>query len=191
MSKNTDKSPTHTNFFTENRVETCDTPSWTQYLDAYETCLEISLNNHDYGTWMRQNLRYSALDEAISQLGPILAISELPATDESEKMTKLLLIALRVLPKIPFYLTADRWRLEQLEKGGDLVDSWWKTRKQLQRVEGVTNRENDFLGDNAIISNRPYLSKFLAPFIAFQIMEYYSALGSPLIEQFTKDETFQ
>lgn len=85
---------------------------------------------------MRQNFRYSALDEAVVQLGSILAVENLPYhgilggnLDESAKMTKLLLVALRVLPKLAYYMAAEKWRLEEMENSsGDLVESWWNKR---------------------------------------------------------------
>lgn len=101
------------------------------------------LVNHDYYSLPRRHLRYSAIDEALESLGPLLAVNNLPRykfinesflndyTDEtySTRMTALLLVALRTLPKLPFYLAADRWRLNELRFGSnDVPGSWWTTR---------------------------------------------------------------
>lgn len=44
-------------------------------------------------------------------------------------MTKLLLVALRVMPRLAYTLMVDKWRLEALEQDSpDLAVSWWKYR---------------------------------------------------------------
>lgn len=109
------------------------------------------------------------INEIVQNLGPILAVENLPhhkildsdifKTDvynNTEKKAALLLVALKVLPKLPYYLVADKWRLQQIETPSeDVVGSWWKLRQEIQGVSGNTNQESDFLGDSYINSNRP------------------------------------
>ncbi|XP_044253409.1 angiotensin-converting enzyme-like isoform X2 [Tribolium madens] len=162
---------------------TCDKTSWVQYLNAFETAIELALRNVNYVDLARLKLRYSAIDDAIVGLGSIFAIKNLRVQDvwnyeifknNDNKMTELLLIALRVLPKLPYYLAADKWRLDVLQNGGsDISASWWNLRKEMQGIEGVFNNETDFLGDPFIASNRPYLSKFLGTILQFQLLEHY------------------
>lgn len=136
-------------FFTVFRVLSCDkTPSWTDYLDIVEKTIEITLQNTNYVILPRLKRRYSAIDEAVKSLGSILAIENLPHYDILPKkvfqsktddeinpqvMTKLLLTALRVLPKLPFHLAADKWRLELLSQMNEenpkkINELWWKIR---------------------------------------------------------------
>lgn len=170
------------------RLFTCDKTTWVSYLDAFETAINVALRSVNYVDLPRLKLRNSGLDDAIVGLGSILAMknmkmegvwdSELFKRDEKNfnenEMTELLLVALRVLPKMAFYMTADKWRLEVLQNGGDnMVASWWNMRKEIQGVEGVANTETDFLGDTFITTNKPYLSKFLGTILQFQLLENY------------------
>lgn len=103
--------------------------------------MKVALNNKDFTALMRMNLRHSAFDEALISLSSTFAIDYLPfngvlpaeAFSEEEesqnKMTALLLLALRVLPKIPYYLAADLWRLDEFEQNSEnLTNSWWQFR---------------------------------------------------------------
>lgn len=125
------------------RVITCAKLELSDYFNAHEAVLKMVLANHDYYSLPRRHLRYSAIDEAFESLGTILAVNNLARykfinkpfsndyTDETydTRMTALLLVALRTLPKLPFYLAADRWRLNELKFGSnDVPKSWWTTR---------------------------------------------------------------
>uniref|UniRef100_V5GKK7 Angiotensin-converting enzyme n=1 Tax=Anoplophora glabripennis TaxID=217634 RepID=V5GKK7_ANOGL len=148
-------------------VYDCDEPSWVTYLDAHETAFRIALRNQDYSSLMRQNLRYSGVDEAIAALGPLFAIESMhyhgiktvaDVTDESVKMTKLLLVALRFLPQLPYYLAADEWRLQELDvPSANVAAYWWKVRNEYQGIKSVSGAERDFLRDEYITSNKPYI----------------------------------
>ena len=84
----------------------------------------------------------SIIDEAIVGLGEILAINNLPyydllvedvfTNDENateNRMGALLMLALKVLPRLPYYLAADFWRLNILENNeSELAQSWWEMR---------------------------------------------------------------
>lgn len=111
------------------------------YLNSLETALKVALNNFDYTSLPREHLRFCAIDDAVQKLGSILAISRLEndgiiasksEDNEAFKMTKLLLVALRVMPRLAYSLMADKWRLEALEQNStDLAASWWKYRSEL------------------------------------------------------------
>lgn len=95
--------------------------------------MEISLRNRDYLFLSRNKLRYSPLDEALVSLMSTIAIKNLHKNDiVSEKVDQnieLLMIALNTLPKLPFYLLADKWRLDLLEDGFTNIESkWWHLR---------------------------------------------------------------
>ncbi|XP_018332403.1 angiotensin-converting enzyme-related protein [Agrilus planipennis] len=173
--------------FTE--ISTCSNISWKSYLKAHEVAMEIALNNMDYDSLPRRNLRYSAADEALIGLSSILAVNNLPlygilepdalkVKDENynQRMTALLLTALQVLPRLAYYVAAEKWRTELIQNQNGLVnlgEEWWKKRKEIQGVVGVTNAENDYLRDLYITKNQPYLSKILGIFLQFQLYDYY------------------
>ncbi|RZC32885.1 angiotensin-converting enzyme, partial [Asbolus verrucosus] len=187
---------------------TCDKVSWVTYLDAFEVAVDVALRNIDYLSLSRLNLRYQVIDEAIKSLGSVLAIVNMrhngilnkqlfSLNDENDpnKMTELLLTALRVLPKLPFYLAADEWRLHLLENGLNNIDStWWQFRKDFQGVKGVSNIELDFLGEPYIMSNKPYLSKFFGTILQFQLLQNYKVYMSDpndnIAVQIGSDENF-
>ncbi|KAJ8914194.1 hypothetical protein NQ315_015967 [Exocentrus adspersus] len=171
-------------------VYDCNIPSWTTYLNAHETAFKIALRNQDYLSLMRLNLRYSGVDEAIATLGPLLAIESIhyhgvktvgDVKDESIKMTKLLLTALKFLPQLAYYLAADEWRLSELDHPSENVaTSWWKLRGEYQGVKGATGAERDFVREGYITSNKPYISKFFGIILAFQFVQYYrSQMADP------------
>lgn len=121
---------------------TCNKLDWTSYLDAHETAIKVALNNHDYEAILRLKLRYSAFDEAVVSLGTIFAIDNLPRNgllpedtfklnengESNNQLTALLLLALRIFPKLAYYIGADTWRLDELEIPGNFTASWWDVR---------------------------------------------------------------
>lgn len=105
--------------------------------------LKILLRNVDYASLPHRSLRFSAIDEALESLGSIMAVNNLPhygilqedafkvedKATYNDRMSALLLIALRILPKLPYYLAVDTWRLEELEFPSlNITQSWWNTR---------------------------------------------------------------
>lgn len=124
------------------RVITCKDVNWVNYLNAHEVAMEVALSKQDFPFLLRQKLRQSAFDEAFKALGSTLAISNLPFNNildrdvfkfedakTTNKIMALFLVALRVLPKIPYYIAADLWRLEEIENPSeDLVIKWWEIR---------------------------------------------------------------
>ncbi|GJQ82092.1 hypothetical protein Trydic_g6964 [Trypoxylus dichotomus] len=168
-------------------ILTCNNVTWRSYLNAHEVVLEAGLKGIDYQALPRRELRHSVLEEAIVSLGSIIAIQNLPnygftpecdyvdlenATEHG--LAARLLLALRTLPKLAYYLAADVWRLEAFESPSeDIVYSWWENRKKYQGVQGVLNEEADFLNDPYITSNKPYLAKFLGTVLQFELLNYY------------------
>lgn len=99
----------------------------------------------EYDVCPLKELRGSSFDEAVVGLGAFLAINAMdkvgvvPECDivqdgevdiYQRKETLLLLTALRILPKLAFYFTADKWRLTELElmTYENLGESWENTR---------------------------------------------------------------
>lgn len=198
-------------------VFTCNSTRWTAYLNAHEDMTQVSLNNLNYPAVSYSGFRISALDEALVSLSSILAVKNLPLVgivpenvflpqddDQSDfnhnQLSALLLIALRVLPKLPYYILADTWRIQLLEEAENeltiksTIDSWWTARETYQKVEGKTNSEFDFLGDPYIISNKPYIGKFFGALVQFQILEYFQnevSDGVNILTHMAQDENFK
>ncbi|XP_066145179.1 angiotensin-converting enzyme-like isoform X2 [Euwallacea fornicatus] len=184
-------------------VSDCNKTSWSRYLDVHAATLKVAINDLDYTSLPRYHLRYCSIDDAVAKLGSILAVESLDyhgivnaeAGDDSIKMTKLLLVALRIMPRLVYSLMVDKWRIEVLEQNSsNVADLWWKFRKEYMGVEGVDNVELEFLEDPKILSNQPYLSEFFGTLIAFQLMSYYAERSSNLQNiamEFGQDETFR
>ncbi|KAH1012158.1 hypothetical protein HUJ05_011366 [Dendroctonus ponderosae] len=181
---------------------TCKQTSWSVYLDVQETALRVALNNLDYSSIPRQNLRYNAIDDAVQKLGSLLAIESLDyhgivdaptnqTDDDPAQMTKRLLTALRLMPGLPYSLMADKWRMEAIEQNNtNLADSWWKYRKDYSGVAGIENNEPEYLEDSRIVSNRPHLNQFFGTLVAFQIFMYYKerAGSQYVVNEFEQEE---
>ncbi|KAF5305474.1 hypothetical protein FQA39_LY01565 [Lamprigera yunnana] len=162
------------------QVFTCSKMNLKSFLDIHESGINVALRNRDYTAVPRGEMRYSAVDEALRGLGSLIAFHKLPTykfvseASWSEE-TALLLTALRVLPKLPYYLLSDIWRLEELQSPREnFTDTWWGKRIYFQGVRAHSNTEADFLGDDFISANKPKLSKFLGVFLQFQFFDYYS-----------------
>lgn len=120
------------------RILTCKNVTWNSYLSAHEAVLEVGVKGLDYQSLPRRELRQSFLDEAIVNLGSVIAIQNLPNygftpesdyTDFENGLAAKLLLALRVLPKLAYYIAADVWRLEELQNPSEnIVNNWWEIR---------------------------------------------------------------
>lgn len=85
---------------------------------------------------------FTVLEEAMSELFSILAASpawlrQMGLIDnsigkEEAKITSLAITALDVLPRLAYYYSADKWRLDALESNESdakvLLTDWWKNR---------------------------------------------------------------
>lgn len=111
-------------------------------MEAHEVVIEAGLKGIEYRSLPRRELRQSFLEEAFVSLGSIIAIQNVPNygfTPECDyanlgnvtehRLAARLLLALRILPKIAYYLAADFWRLEELQNpSGNIEQSWWEKR---------------------------------------------------------------
>lgn len=178
----------------EARVITCNLTGWPQYVDAYETVMKvkrIQLAAEENTFIVRDNSHYSAIYESVTGVSALLATSpwylqqlgvltSKNNQQESAELTEasvLLLVALQTLPKLPYYLAADLWRLEVLSSNltnvTELNDSWRRFRRNMQMVSVPATDETifDFLSDPYIMSNKPYLGKFCGIILQFQLLE--------------------
>lgn len=176
------------------RVLTCNLTGWPEYLDAYESVMRIKhiqLAEKENSFIFRDNNHYSAIYEAVTGLSALLASSpwylqqlgllsskqNQDGSAEYSEASLLLLVALRTLPKLPYYLAADLWRLEALSSNltniTELSSSWRRHRKNMQLISVPTGDEDifDFLSDPYITSNKPYLGKFFGIILQFQLLE--------------------
>jgi hypothetical protein len=68
----------------------------------------------------------------LQQLGLLSSKPNLEGSAEYSEASLLLLVALRTLPKLPYYLAADLWRLEVIRSGltniTELKSSWRRHR---------------------------------------------------------------
>lgn len=181
------------------RVITCSKVNWKRYLDIHETAMKVTLVNEDYSWYVFNDLRHSIFDEAVTGLSTVYAVENFPhnpKTGENErKMRNLMLIALRTLPKLAFYLAADTWRLNELEQpSANIGEAWENTRKEIQMLRGVNGKGFDFLEDLRITSNKPYLNKYLGTFLQFQLIDFYAGYGIPengsVFDVVAEDSTF-
>ncbi|XP_022919696.1 angiotensin-converting enzyme-like [Onthophagus taurus] len=163
---------------------TCNKTSWVEYLNTQEKSFELGLKNVDYTSLPYREIKSSFVEEGIKSLASTIAIHNMPYDDFTEQnafsthlnatenlFTAKLLVALRVLPKLAYYYTADTWRINEIQYPSEnVVKSWWEERMKTQGVEGSTNNEPDFLQDEFIIRNEPYLGKFLGNVLQFNLL---------------------
>ncbi|XP_069675484.1 angiotensin-converting enzyme-like protein Ace3 [Periplaneta americana] len=175
------------------RVLTCNLTGWTEYLDAFENAMKIKhieLANEENSFIYWQNNHYSAIYEAVGglssllattpqylkQLGLLITKDNEAETVELAKASLLLLTAMQTLPKLPYYLAADLWRIEILNNNvtnvTEMNNSWRRFRRDMQLVS-IPEQENiyDFLPDPYIAANKPYLGKFSGIILQFQLLE--------------------
>lgn len=145
------------------RVLTCSKMSWKRYLDIHENALDIALINQDYSWYAFRDFRYSIFDEGVKSLATVFATENFQQEDNKDdvyerKMKNLLLVALRVFPKLAFYLAADSWRLNELQQSSEnLGETWENTRREFQKIQGIDEEDFDILADLHVASNKPYL----------------------------------
>ncbi|KOC69979.1 Angiotensin-converting enzyme [Habropoda laboriosa] len=172
-------------------VSTCFEPTISNYLSAHKNVGKIVFNQisvEDTPVLNTAN-RYSGLEEGVSELFGILAAS--PAwlnythlmdnsTDSEQRLiVSLMITALNTLPQITYYMSADMWRIDAIEKGitnpEDLISSWWKHREEYEGLNSNGTNMPTFLDDDYITSNKPYLPKLTGTILAFQLYKYLMA----------------
>ncbi|CAL7934213.1 unnamed protein product [Xylocopa violacea] len=170
------------------RVSTCFDPTISNFLSAHKNIAKVVFNQLSVEETPVLNTanRYSALEESVAELFGILAAS--PAwlnyihvmdnsTDNEQRlMVSLIITALNTLPRISYYMSADMWRINAIEKGmtkpEDLISSWWAYRKEYEGLDSNGTEIPTFLNDDHITSNKPYLPKLSGMMLAFQLYEY-------------------
>ncbi|XP_053978934.1 angiotensin-converting enzyme-like [Hylaeus volcanicus] len=170
------------------RVSTCFEPTVSNFLSAHKNIGTIVLNQMSAEMMPVLNTanRYSALEVGVSELFGILAASpawlnytrivDNSTDNEQLSIVSLMITALDTLPRLAYYMSADRWRINAINNGitnsEDLVSSWWKCRQEYEGLNSNGTEPPTFLNDDYITNNRPYLSKLTGTILAFQFYEY-------------------
>nr|CAD7595929.1 unnamed protein product [Timema genevievae] len=139
---------------------------------------------HDFVLPQASEYSLSVYEAAVG-LSSLLASSrsylsslELLTEEDPSTPTLLLLQALRTLPRLPYYLAADLSRLDLLRFGNftgqQVAQSWDRHREEFLGEEGGW----DFMFDDQITSNKPYLGKFAGIIAQFQILEVFQNMTS-------------
>nr|CAD7411153.1 unnamed protein product [Timema poppensis] len=124
------------------------------------------------------------LSSLLASSRPYLSSLELLTEEDPNTPTLLLLQALRILPRLPYYLAADLSRLDLLRSGNftgqQVAQSWDRHREEFQQISTSGGEEGgwDFMFDDQITSNKPYLGKFAGIIAQFQILEVFQNMTS-------------
>ncbi|XP_063975788.1 angiotensin-converting enzyme-like [Diachasmimorpha longicaudata] len=170
------------------RLSTCSNHSSIEnYLSAHKNVAKILMQqlSMEKSPILNEANRYSAINSAVEELFGVLSISRAwlmslnlvkESDDQDEiRVVSLMITALDVLPRLAYYLTADMWRLDSIRNkildSNDLTATWWEYRKKYEGISTIFADTPTFLNDEYIISNKPYLSKFLGILLSFQIYE--------------------
>ncbi|XP_068623764.1 angiotensin-converting enzyme-like [Battus philenor] len=171
---------------------TCEDVSLGNYIETHEAATKIKYKlisaSHSNNTYvLREATRYSAIYEAIPGFIALLSLN--PHTLDRAKLYPLerfnhnpnhhrlvlqLIIALRDLPKLNYYIAADEWRLKVLM--GDIppakaATSWSEFRQNFSMLE-TSNK--DFLGDSYTLFNKPFIGKFMGIILKYQIYQSFA-----------------
>lgn len=177
------------------QVLTCPNITYSTLLSAHRNTLHLTIDRLDYSAFTQLLRPPTAITEAVLALGDIFAMSNLEKygllemgafSDGLEEdnvgigrvnqMNALLLLALRVFPRLSYEYGVDLWRLGELEEeqvGGKINRNYWEIRKKFSGIEGVTNDEANYLNDVNILRNKPYINKFVGTILQFQILNHY------------------
>ncbi|XP_015176464.1 PREDICTED: angiotensin-converting enzyme-like [Polistes dominula] len=169
------------------QISTCFEPTIANYILTHKNIGKVLFQQMSVESTPILNTanRYSALEEAISELFGILSASPVwlqrnhliyNVSDSDQKIVSLMITALDLLPRLAYYISADLWRINAIEKNitdsAELIKTWWEYRSE---YEGISKPESadvpTFLNDEYITSNKPYLSKFVGILLGFQIYE--------------------
>ncbi|XP_045496861.1 inactive angiotensin-converting enzyme-related protein-like [Colias croceus] len=171
---------------------TCKDVSIPNYMEAHEVAMKIKYKliaaTHSNNTYiLREAPRYSAIYEAIPGFVSLLSMN--PHTLDRAGLYSLdrfnynpnyhrlvlqLIIALRDLPKLNFYIAADEWRLQLLMGKipfAKIGDSWSEFRKNFSLIE---SSNIDVLGDPYVVSNKPYIGKFMGLILKYQVYQSFA-----------------
>ncbi|CAH0672770.1 unnamed protein product [Chilo suppressalis] len=170
------------------RIVSCKDVSIGNYLDAHEATMKILYKQatamYSNNTFiLREAPRYSAVYEAIPGFVSLLALSPY-AIDRNglfqvdvfningnhHRLILQLMLALRDLPKLNFYLAADEWRLKVL-MGTLPPTSWSEFREKFSMLE---TSDQDLLSDPYVLLNKPFIGKFMGLILKYQIYQSFA-----------------
>ncbi|XP_061385352.1 angiotensin-converting enzyme-like [Danaus plexippus] len=174
------------------RFVSCKDVSIQNYMDAHETAMKIkykiTTGLHSNNTYvLREAPRYSAIYEAVPGFVSLLSLN--PHTLERAGLYPLnrfnynqnhnrlvlqLIIALRDLPKLNYYIAADEWRLDVLMGKipyHKINESWSEFRKNFSLIE---SSNSDILGSAHVLSNKPYIGNFLGLILKYQVYQSFA-----------------
>ncbi|XP_049870972.1 angiotensin-converting enzyme-like [Pectinophora gossypiella] len=174
------------------RAVSCKDVSIGNYIDAHEAAMKIKYKQttalHSNNTYLlREAARYSAVYEAIPGFTSLLALNP-HALDRAglyqldrfnfnpnhHRLVLQLIVALRDLPKLNYFLAADEWRLKVLMgtiPQSKIATSWSEFRKNFSLIE---TSNVDILGDSYVLLNKPYIGKFLGVILKYQIYQSFA-----------------
>ncbi|XP_028160304.1 angiotensin-converting enzyme-like [Ostrinia furnacalis] len=174
------------------KVVTCKDVSIGNYLDAHETAMKIAFKkitaSYSNNTFvLREAPRYSAIYEAIPGFLSLLALSPhalarndlfnielFNLNNNHHRMVLQLILALRDLAKLNFYLAADEWRLKVLTgntPSSKTAASWSEFRRNFSQLE---TSDIDLLGDPYVQFNKPFIGKFMGLILKYQIYHSFA-----------------
>nr|XP_049693128.1 angiotensin-converting enzyme-like protein Ace3 isoform X3 [Helicoverpa armigera] len=186
--------PTLVNWCKPNKVRaiTCKDVSIANFIEAHEAVMKIvykqTINLHSNNTYiLREASRYSAVYEAIPGFVSLLSVNPHALSKAGlfpletfnynpnyHRLVLQLIMALRDLPKLNFYLAADEWRIKVLTGAipySKIPSSWSDFRKNFSNIE---TGDSDFLGDPYMMFNKPYIGKFMGLVLKYQIYQSFA-----------------
>ncbi|KAH9634352.1 hypothetical protein HF086_000609 [Spodoptera exigua] len=174
------------------RAITCKDVSIANYIEAHEAVMKIvykqTINLHSNNTYiLREASRYSAVYEAIPGFVSLLSVNPHALSKAGlfpvetfnynanhHRLVLQLIMALRDLPKLNFYLAADEWRIKVLMGAipyAKIPSSWSDFRKNFSNIETA---DSDFLGDPYMMFNKPFIGKFMGLILKYQIYQSFA-----------------
>uniref|UniRef100_A0A1B6FBL2 Angiotensin-converting enzyme n=1 Tax=Cuerna arida TaxID=1464854 RepID=A0A1B6FBL2_9HEMI len=148
------------------------------YFDLFEGYIGHRMVRKNFTlSLINDKTRISVLNEAVSGISSLIMAEKLLVDVEidshNHEMTKRLILALRFLPKLAYYYLVDEWRFQLLLNQtetfrNDFNEVWYNQRLDIENIED-TNWS--FLYDSNVILNKPYVGKFFAIIVQFQLME--------------------
>ncbi|KAJ0177900.1 hypothetical protein K1T71_006773 [Dendrolimus kikuchii] len=174
------------------RVVTCKDVSIGNYIEAHESLMKIKykqiINLHSNNTYaLREAPRYSAIYEAIPGFASLLSINPhalnraklypletFNYNQNHHRLVLQLIMALRDLPKLNYYLAADEWRIKVLMGSipySKIPSSWSEFRKNFSLIE---SSHADLLGDPYVVFNKPFIGKFMGIILKYQIYQSFA-----------------
>ncbi|XP_041988913.1 angiotensin-converting enzyme-like [Aricia agestis] len=174
------------------KFASCKDVSIANYMDAHEAAAKIRYKMtaamHSNNTYiLREAPRFSAIYEAIPGFISLLSlnphtldraglypVSRFMYNSNHHRLVLQLIIALRDLPRLDYYLAADEWRLNVLMgkiPPSKVASSWSEFRKNFSKIDPSNV---DLLGDPYVLLNKPHVGDFLGIILKYQIYQSYA-----------------